>query len=162
MGVAGAAQTPKIDDLRPAQQPCIKNPSISKPCIKNPSAVDTQQPMQNRVCPDPRAPGFRNLGLSGPGYTRGQQNCLRFGPPTGQTLRGLKFVIYIFIFLRSVPKTQSATEWDLDLVSGADFWRNLRSFSSRGRSRGSRGPPCAPRGRQSAENLGPDLSFDPP
>jgi hypothetical protein len=26
-GAAGAAQTPRVDDLRPAQQPCIKNPS---------------------------------------------------------------------------------------------------------------------------------------
>ena len=30
-----------------------------------------------------------------------------------QTLRGLKFIIFIFIFSRSIPKTQSAHEWDL-------------------------------------------------
>ncbi len=44
-----------------------------------------------------------------------------FGGIDGQTMRGLKFIIYICILLRSVPKTQSALEWDLDLVSGADF-----------------------------------------
>ncbi len=27
VGAAGAAQTPKINDFRPAQKPCIKNPS---------------------------------------------------------------------------------------------------------------------------------------
>ena len=27
-GAAGAAQTPKIDDLRPAKKTCIKNPSL--------------------------------------------------------------------------------------------------------------------------------------
>ena len=46
----------------------------------------------------------------------------------GQTLRGLKFSIYLFIFLRSVPKTQSAHEWDLELVSGAEIWSELRYF----------------------------------
>ena len=60
------------------------------------------------------------------------------------------------------PKTQSAHERDLELVSGADFWRNLHYFSSRGRSRGSRGPPRAPRGQKSAKNQRPDLSFYPP
>ncbi len=29
---AGAAHTPKIEDLRPAQKPCIKNPSIIRLC----------------------------------------------------------------------------------------------------------------------------------
>ena len=28
LGSAEAAQTPKIDDFRPAQKPCIKNPSV--------------------------------------------------------------------------------------------------------------------------------------
>ncbi len=65
-----------------------------------------------------------------------------------QTLRGLKFIICIFIFSRSVPKTQSTHEWDLDLVSGSDFLCNLHHFSSRGRSRGSRSPPGAPEGRK--------------
>ena len=46
-----------------------------------------------------------------PGYTR-----------PGQTLGGLKFIISLFIFLRSVPKTQSAHDWDLELISGADYW----------------------------------------
>ncbi len=27
-GAAGAAQTPNIDDFRPAQKPCMKNPSV--------------------------------------------------------------------------------------------------------------------------------------
>ena len=85
-----------------------------------------------------------------------------FGGIDGQTMRGLKFIIYICILLRSVPKTQSALEGDLDLVSGADFWGNQRYFLSRGRSRGSRGPPWAPRGRKSAKNPMPDLSFYPP
>ncbi len=51
-----------------------------------------------------------------------------------------------FIFLsswRSVPKTQSVHEWDLELVSGADLSCNLHYFSSRSRSRGSRAPPWA-------------------
>ncbi len=78
---------------------------------------------------------------------------------TGQTLRALKFIIYISIFVRSVPKTQSAHEWDLALVSGPDFWCNLHYFSSRGRSRSSRSPRGAPEGRTSAKNPGPDLSF---
>jgi hypothetical protein len=73
---------------------------------------------------------------------------------TGQTLRGLKFIIYCFIFLRSVPKTQHTPEWDVELASGADLWRNLRYFSSRGRSVGSRGSPWAPRGRKSARKPG--------
>ncbi len=30
-GAAGAAQTPKIKDFRPAQKPCIKNLSVTKP-----------------------------------------------------------------------------------------------------------------------------------
>jgi hypothetical protein len=28
LGAGGAAQTPKLDDLRPAQKPCIKSPSV--------------------------------------------------------------------------------------------------------------------------------------
>ncbi len=27
-GAAGAAKTPNIDDFRPVQKPCIKNPSV--------------------------------------------------------------------------------------------------------------------------------------
>ncbi len=42
--------------------------------------------------------------------------------------------------------------------SGAAFWCNLRYFSRRGRSRASRGPPWAPRGRKSAKKTGQDLS----
>ncbi len=76
------------------------------------------------------------------------------GPPAGQTLRGLKFIICVFIFLRSVPKAQSAHERDLELVSGADLWCNLSSFSSRGRSQGSRGPTWAPRGRRQKSGVG--------
>ncbi len=81
----------------------------------------------------------------------GPYRALLKGPYTGQTLRGLKFIIYIFVFLRSVPKAQSAHQWDLELVSGSDVWRNLHYFSRRGRSRGSRGPPGAPEGRKSAK-----------
>ena len=40
---------------------------------------------------------------------------------TGLTLGGLRFIIYIFIFLRPAPKTQSTHERALELVSGADF-----------------------------------------
>ncbi len=49
----------------------------------------------------------------------------------------------------------------LELASGADFWCNLHCFSSRGRSRGSRGPPWAPGSRKSNENPGPNLSCHP-
>ncbi len=85
---------------------------------------------------------------------------IRFGDiHAGQTLRDLKLVIYLFIFLRSAPQTQIAHEWDLELVSGAEFWLNLHCFSSRGRSRGSRGLPWAPSGRKSANKTVPDLSF---
>jgi hypothetical protein len=31
LGSAGAAQTPNIDDLRPVQKPCTKNPSVVRP-----------------------------------------------------------------------------------------------------------------------------------
>ena len=44
---------------------------------------------------------------------------------TGQTLRGLKSVIYLFIFLRPAPQTQSTQERALELVPGADFQCNL-------------------------------------
>jgi hypothetical protein len=57
-----------------------------------------------------------------------------------------------FYILRSVPKTQSAHEWDLELVYGADFGRNLHYFSSRGRSRGSRGP--GPKGPKTGQKPG--------
>jgi hypothetical protein len=60
----------------------------------------------------------------------------------------------LFMSLRSAPKTQGACEWDLELVSWADFWCNLHYFSSRGRSRGSRGPPWTPRGGKSAKSRG--------
>jgi hypothetical protein len=32
-GAAGATQTPKIDDFRPAQKSCMKNPSVRGFCI---------------------------------------------------------------------------------------------------------------------------------
>ena len=93
--------------------------------------------------------GSRVGSGSGPGYNWAD-------------LGGLIFIICLFIFLRSVPTSPSAHDWDLALVSGADFWRNLHYFSSRGRSRGSRGPPWARRGRKSAKNKiknpGPYLS----
>ncbi len=53
-------------------------------------------------------------------------------------------------FLRPAPRTQSTHERALQLVPGADFWRDLQCFSSRSPSQGSRGPPRAPRG--GAEN----------
>ena len=69
----------------------------------------------------------------------------------------LSFVF--FKFVRSVPREQSAKEWDFELVSGAEFWCSLCYFSSRGLSLGSRGPPWAPEGRKSAKNPGPDVSL---
>ncbi len=45
---------------------------------------------------------------------------------------GFTCIIDIFIFLRSVPETQSAHEWDLKLVSGAIVWRNLHYFCEPG------------------------------
>ncbi len=89
------------------------------------------------------------------------QPTQRNHPPLGRPRRASNLT-FIFIFVRSVPKTQSAHEWDLELVSGAEFWCNLHCCSSRGRSRGSRGPPWAPRGRKSAKNPGPDLLSYPP
>ncbi len=79
-----------------------------------------------------------------------------FPQPPGQTLRGLKLIIYLVICLMSDPKTQSVNEWDLELLSGADFWCNLHHFSSRDRSRGTRGPQGA---ENRPKNPGPDLSF---
>jgi hypothetical protein len=38
-GAAGAAQTPKIDDFRPAQKSCIKNPSVCFCLLKRPPRV---------------------------------------------------------------------------------------------------------------------------
>ncbi len=35
LGAAGAAQTPKFDDVRPAQKPCIENQSVSVDEIYN-------------------------------------------------------------------------------------------------------------------------------
>ena len=37
-----------------------------------------------------------------------------------------------FLFLLSVPKSQSAHEWNLELVSGADAWCNLQRWSGWG------------------------------
>ncbi len=66
---------------------------------------------------------------------------LVFRPLEWADLEGLNLLIYLCIFVRSVPKTQSAHEWDLELVSGSDLWCNLHYFSSRCRSRGSpKGP----------------------
>ncbi len=96
---------------------------------------------------------FNSYGCKGPKRTP---------TPSWADLGGLIFTIYRFICLRPAPKTRSTHEWDLELVSGADFWRNLHYSSSRSPSQGSRGPPWAPRGRQSARNPGPDLSFYPP
>ncbi len=87
---------------------------------------------------------------------------IRTHSQTGLTLGGLRFTVYIFIFLRPAPKTQSTHEGALELVSGADLWCNLHSFSSRSRSQGSRGPPWAPRGRKSDKSQGTDLSFYTP
>jgi hypothetical protein len=49
-GAAGASQTPKIDDFRPAQKPCIKNPSLNQNCRSD-------GPRAKRLClRDPSAP----------------------------------------------------------------------------------------------------------
>ncbi len=76
-------------------------------------------------------------------------------------LRNIEYHVYFYLFAVG-PKSSSTHDLDFELVSGAAVWCNLHYFSSRGRSRSSRGPPWAPRGRNSAENLGPNLSFDPP
>jgi hypothetical protein len=67
--------------------------------------------------------------------------CLPTWP--GQTVRASYLsLICGCVVERSVPKTQSANEWDLELVSGADVRCSLHSVSNRGRSRGARGPPA--------------------
>ncbi len=49
------------------------------------------------------------------------QNIAGFARRSGLTLGSLKFIIYLFIFLRPAPKTQCTHEWALELVSGSDF-----------------------------------------
>jgi hypothetical protein len=71
--------------------------------------------------------------------------------------------MYLFMFLRPAPKTQSTThERALEIVSGAHCWCNLHYISSRSPSQGSRRPPWASKGRLSAKKQRPDLSFYPP
>ncbi len=65
---------------------------------------------------------------------------------TGLTSGGLIFILYLFIFSRPAPKTQSTHERALELVSGGNCWRNLHDFSSRSPSQGSQDPPWAPKG----------------
>ncbi len=72
-------------------------------------------------------------------------------------MRGLKFIIYIFISLWSAPKTQSAHEGDLELVSGADFWRNL--FVEADPFPGLPETAAGPEGRKSANEPGAGLPF---
>ncbi len=48
---------------------------------------------------------------------------------------------FMFLFCRPTPKTQSAHERALKVVSGVDFKRIPHYFSKRVRSRGPRGPP---------------------
>ncbi len=70
-------------------------------------------------------------------------------------LEGPQICHLCFLYFCGRPqKPQSARGLDSELVSGAELCCNLRYFSSRGRSRGSRAPPWAPRGRKSAENRG--------
>ncbi len=78
---------------------------------------------------------------------------------SGQTLRGLKFIIFLCIFWRSVPETQSAHEWNLELVSGADLWLQSALFFEPGPFPGLPGPTV---GLKWGKNPGPDLSFDLP
>jgi hypothetical protein len=58
----------------------------------------------------------------------------------------------IFASFSARPKTQSAQERASELAWGADPECNLDYLSNRIRSRGSRGPPCAPEGRKWTEN----------
>ncbi len=72
-------------------------------------------------------------------------------------MAGLRFIIYVFNLFaagRPTPKTQSPNEWALELVSGADSWRDLRYLSRRSPSQGSRDPPWAPRVQNSAPKPG--------
>jgi hypothetical protein len=55
-GAAGAAQTPKIDDVRPAQKPCIENPPvvsagniITTPPIPGPSGAAAATSAKSRI-----------------------------------------------------------------------------------------------------------------
>ncbi len=67
-------------------------------------------------------------------------SCIR--ADVDQLGRPCKSIIQLFFYFSAAgPRnTQNPHEWDLELVSGSDFWCNLRYLSSRGRSRGSRGP----------------------
>ncbi len=55
---------------------------------------------------------------------------------------------------RTTPKTEICTPMALDSVSGVYLLCHIDHFSNRIRSRGFRGPPCAPEGRNSTENPG--------
>jgi hypothetical protein len=57
-GAARATQTPNIDDFRPAQQPCIKNPSVGTPSREHSPEVSGEN---GRVSPG--AAGFDRLSL---------------------------------------------------------------------------------------------------
>ncbi len=63
-GAAGAAQTPKNDELRPAQKPCIKNPRVSSGAqSRAPDPAPAVAADVNHPCPKPRArPWVRGRG----------------------------------------------------------------------------------------------------
>ncbi len=46
----------------------------------------------------------------------------------GPTLGDLRYILHLFIFFCRRQQTQSAHEWPVDLVSGADFECNLQFF----------------------------------
>ena len=125
---------------------CAKTRAAKSDASQLPCTQQGQQQDQTTLCYATMLPGRKSA----------------FRAEAGQTLRGLKFIFIFLCFCGRSPKTQSANEWDLELVSGVAFWYNLRYFSRRGRSRGSRGPPWGPEGRTSDKNLGPDLSFFSP
>ncbi len=116
--------------------------------------------------PDDAKPKIPGVGAHKPAQTDSDRRWAGFGEfrprsktfklrDTGQSLRGLEFIMYLaYVLAVGSKNTKSAHERALELVSGADVWCNLHSFSSRG----SRGPPRAQRGRKSAKNPGPDLS----
>ncbi len=76
-------------------------------------------------------------------YNFGNQSAL-----AGLTLGGLRFIIYVCIYLPSVPKTQRTHEWDVELFSGLIFGATWTLFKAGAVP----GAPGARRGPQGAEN----------
>ncbi len=78
---------------------------------------------------------------------------------TWADLEGPQIYHLSFIFLRSVPKTQSAHEWDLELVSGSDFWCNLHYLFEPGPFPGLPGPAVGPKGPKIGQKPGAGFIF---